>query len=143
MTNPWLQLNAIQARQRDLEAQAANDRLVRQIRQAQPHTHENVIVGLGDFLITCGLRLKGQHGTAGTAGPGATALALAGLPHGIQAFPEMALRIWQVEGGMVYSLTYTRQRAAALPQPMRAPGTYYSLTWLAQPRDLSTAGACR
>jgi hypothetical protein len=143
VTNPWLQLNAIQARQRDLEAQASNDRLARQIRQAQPRTHENVFVGLGDFLIACGLRLKGEHGTPGTAGPGATALALAGLPHSIHAFPEMALRIWQVEGGMAYSLTYTRQNAAALPQPMRAPGTYYSLTWLAQPRDVSTAGACR
>ena len=145
--DPRLQLDLAQARHRELVAQAEGDRLAQEARLArltqQPQLGEraNVLVGLGDFLIACGQHLKGVSGsTRETGGTGTGALIPAELTRGMRALPEMALRICQVEGDVTYSLIYTRMRSAAAPS--LAPGTYYTLTWLARPHDVHTAGAC-
>jgi hypothetical protein len=140
--DPRLQLSAIEARHRELASQAEGDRLAQEARQAQtaeaaqPQAGGNVLVGLGDFLIAAGLRLKGQHETLK---PGETAVAFPSLAHGLRSVPEMALRIWQVEGEVAYSLTYCRLRTPGLREA--TPGTYYTLTWLGPARDLAPAPA--
>jgi hypothetical protein len=138
--DPRLQLGAIEARQRELASQAERDRLAHEARQvraadaSQPQADGNVLVGLGDFLIAAGHRLKGQHETLK---PGGTATAFPSLAHGLRSVPEMALRVWQVEGEVAYSLTYCRLRAPGLHEA--TPRAYYTLTWLGPARDLTPA----
>ncbi len=132
MNDPRLQLNLMRTRQRELEAQAENDRLCREVARTQPGVWTNVLVALGDLLVACGLRLNGARRSVL---PSARAVVPAtGTRRGL-GVPEMALRIWQIEGDVTYSLTYSRSRMAFADATL--PGTYYSLTWMVPSQDVS------